>query len=119
VTDSDRSAILRDSWNQGLATEIAQISLEFGFGHLGLPEIASWALPTNVASQRVMEKVGFRYQRDLDFAGQTHRFYRLAKGEWRGYSMNHVIAYHLLASELQAHRDSSKRKSDVCSVATK
>ena len=50
-----------------------------------LPEIGSWALPDNRASQRVMEKVGFQYERDFDFAGLEHRFYRLAAGQWEGY----------------------------------
>lgn len=74
-------AVISDYWNQGFATEIAQASLEVGFG-LGLTEIASWTLPGNLASQRVMEKLGFRYERDFEFAGLLHRFYRLVKGEW-------------------------------------
>ena len=49
------------------------------------PEIGSWTLPTNLASQRVMEKLGFRYERDFEFAGLRHRFYRLVAGEWKGY----------------------------------
>jgi RimJ/RimL family protein N-acetyltransferase len=60
-------AVMPDYWNQGFATEIG-----------------SWTLPTNLASQRVMEKLGFRYERDFEFAGLLHRFYRLAPGEWRG-----------------------------------
>jgi hypothetical protein len=32
-----------------------------------------------------MEKLGFRYERDFEFAGLGHRFYRLVKGEWKGY----------------------------------
>ena len=35
----------------------------------------------NLASQRVMEKLGFRYERDFEFAGLVHRFYRLV-AEW-------------------------------------
>jgi hypothetical protein len=31
-----------------------------------------------------MEKLGFRYERDFEFAGRLHRFYRLVKGEWKG-----------------------------------
>ena len=49
------------------------------------PEIGSWTLPINLASQRVMEKLGFRYERDFEFAGLLHRFYRLVAGEWEGY----------------------------------
>ena len=74
-----------DYWNQGFATEIARASLDFGFRHMGLPEIWSWALPYNRASQRVMDNLGFQYERHFDFAGLEHRFYRLVKGEWRGY----------------------------------
>ena len=77
-------AIMPDYWNQGFATEIAAASLEVGFGHLGLAEVWSWALPDNRASQRVMEKLGFQYERDFDFAGMLHRFYRVVKEEWNG-----------------------------------
>ena len=78
-------AVMPDYWNRGFATEMAQASLEVGFGHLGFPEIGSWTLPTNLASQRVMEKLGFRYERDFDFAGLTHRFYRLVAEDWQGH----------------------------------
>ena len=60
---------------------MAQASLDVGFNHLGFPEIGSWTLPNNLASQRVMEKLGFRYERDFEFAGLLHRFYRLVAGE--------------------------------------
>jgi RimJ/RimL family protein N-acetyltransferase len=77
--------VMPDYWNRGFATEIAQASLDVGFGHLGFPEIDSWTLPVNLASRRVMEKLGFRYERDFEFAGLPHRFYRLAKGDWERY----------------------------------
>jgi [ribosomal protein S5]-alanine N-acetyltransferase len=76
-------AVMSDHWNQGVASEMAEASLRIGFEQLGFPEITSWTLPTNVASQRVMEKLGFRYERDFVFAGLEHRFYRLVKGQWR------------------------------------
>ena len=78
-------AVMSDYWNQGFATEMSRASLEVGFGQLSFPEICSWTLPTNLASQRVMEKLGFRYERDFEFAGLVHRFYRLVAGEWKGY----------------------------------
>jgi len=78
-------AVMSDCCNQGFATEMAKASLEVGFGHLGLAEIWSWALPDNRASQRVTEKLGFRYERDFDFAGLVHRFYRLVARDWEGY----------------------------------
>jgi RimJ/RimL family protein N-acetyltransferase len=64
---------------------MAQASLDVGFRRFDFPEIASWTLPGNLASQRVTEKLGFRYERDFECAGLLHRFYRLATGEWKGY----------------------------------
>jgi RimJ/RimL family protein N-acetyltransferase len=77
-------AVMPDFWNQGFATEMAQASLYLGFGHLGFSEIGSWTLPVNLASQRLMEKLGFRYERDFEFAGLGHRLYRLVAGDWKG-----------------------------------
>jgi RimJ/RimL family protein N-acetyltransferase len=77
-------AVMSDYWNRGFATEMGQARLEVGFGRLGFPEICSWTLPTNLTSQRVMEKLGFRYERDFEFAGLPHRFYRLELGAWKG-----------------------------------
>jgi RimJ/RimL family protein N-acetyltransferase len=45
-------------WNQGLATEGAFAVLRFGMEHLGLREIVSFTAAENVASRRVMEKIG-------------------------------------------------------------
>jgi len=67
-------AVRSDHWNQGFATEMAEASLRFGFERLGLSEIGSWTLPINLASQRVMAKLGFRYEKDINFAGLAHRF---------------------------------------------
>lgn len=76
-------AVLSDYWGQGFATEVAEASLQVGFQQLGFPKIGSWTLPTNTASQRVMEKLGFHYERDFEFAGLLHRFYRLTETDWR------------------------------------
>jgi RimJ/RimL family protein N-acetyltransferase len=62
---------------------MAQASREVGFGRLGFTEIASWTLPFNLASQTVMEKLGFQYERDFEFAGLWHRLYRLVAADWQ------------------------------------
>ncbi len=49
-----------DHWGKGLATEGAQASLRHGFKTLGLERIISIFDPGNVASGRVMEKLGMR-----------------------------------------------------------
>jgi RimJ/RimL family protein N-acetyltransferase len=45
-------------WNRGFATEGARAALEFGFETLHLREIVSFTVPSNIASRRVMEKIG-------------------------------------------------------------
>jgi RimJ/RimL family protein N-acetyltransferase len=74
--------VLFDHWNRGLGTEIAYSSVEIGFKQLELSEVMCWTLPCNIASQRVMEKVGFRYDTDIVFAGLPHRLYRLSVIDW-------------------------------------
>jgi len=45
-------------WGQGLATEAAQACVQYGFEQLGLQTIVGIVHPENVASQRVIEKLG-------------------------------------------------------------
>ena len=70
-------ALRPEWWGRGFATEIAAAAVEVGFGPLGLAELVCFTLHTNRASQRVMEKVGFRYERDCLHAGLPHVLYRL------------------------------------------
>ncbi|MBV9413513.1 MAG: GNAT family N-acetyltransferase [Solirubrobacterales bacterium] len=69
-------AIVPDHWGQGLATELALACVEVGFEQVGLREIVAFTLPSNLASRRVMEKAGFRYERDIVHAGLPHVLYR-------------------------------------------
>jgi len=57
----------RDFWGRGLATEGATAALRYGFDILGLPRIISIALPENVASRRVMEKIGMAFWVEIAF----------------------------------------------------
>jgi RimJ/RimL family protein N-acetyltransferase len=65
-------------WNQGLATELGAASIAHAFGALGLTDVVSFTLVENHASRRVMEKLGFVYERDTDYKGWPHVLYRLA-----------------------------------------
>lgn len=75
-------AIVAPEWGRGFATEIARACLRLGFEGLRLDAIGCWTLPINLASRRVMEKVGFRYLRDADFKGLVHRIYEIRRTEW-------------------------------------
>jgi RimJ/RimL family protein N-acetyltransferase len=69
-------AIVPERWGQGLATELANASVEVALRHLRLPEIIAFTRPDNVASRRVMEKAGFLYDRPIAHAGIPHVLYR-------------------------------------------
>ena len=75
-------AVAADEWGKGLATEMAAVALRVGFERLGLPAVVCFTLTTNRASQRVMEKAGFAYEREIVHAGLPHVLYRLTAGEW-------------------------------------
>ena len=47
-------------WNRGFVTEAARAALRYGFEETPLDYIVAIALPENVASWRVMEKIGMR-----------------------------------------------------------
>lgn len=52
----------RQHWGRGFATEAAAACLRYGFKEMGLKQIAAIADPQNLASRRVLEKIGFIYQ---------------------------------------------------------
>jgi [ribosomal protein S5]-alanine N-acetyltransferase len=72
-------AIVPERWRQGLATELARAAVRTGFEELDLMELVALTLPHNAASRRVMEKVGFSYDRDIVHAGVAHVLFRLAR----------------------------------------
>jgi RimJ/RimL family protein N-acetyltransferase len=55
-------AVLPARWGEGIATELAAASVAEAAG-LGIPRVVAFTLPHNVASRRVMEKLGMRYDR--------------------------------------------------------
>ena len=60
-----------------LATELGAVSVAHAFGPLGLADVVSFTLVENRASRRVMEKLGFEYEREVEHAGLPHVLYRL------------------------------------------
>ena len=54
-------------WRRGYATEAARAVLDFAFKTVGLREVVSFTVPSNVRSRRVMEKIGMIHDPDGDF----------------------------------------------------
>jgi RimJ/RimL family protein N-acetyltransferase len=54
-------------WGQGYAFEAARAAIDDGFGRLGLNQIVAFTVPANLASRRVMEKLGMTRDPADDF----------------------------------------------------
>jgi ribosomal-protein-alanine N-acetyltransferase len=59
--------LARAYWGRGLATEAATAVRNFGFQTLCLPRLIAIIDPKNIASVRVAEKMGLRYEKDAIF----------------------------------------------------
>jgi RimJ/RimL family protein N-acetyltransferase len=53
--------IRREFWGQGLTTEICQGLIRSAVNELKIPGVAAVTDPSNAASMRVLEKIGFQY----------------------------------------------------------
>ncbi len=53
------------AWGKGLMSEAARAVVRYGFDRFALNRIEAWTLPGNAASDRVLEKAGFRYEGTL------------------------------------------------------
>jgi RimJ/RimL family protein N-acetyltransferase len=69
-------AIHPDLWGSGYATEIARAAVARA-RDLALTDVVGFTLTTNIASQRVLEKAGLRFERTLEHALLPHWFGRL------------------------------------------
>jgi RimJ/RimL family protein N-acetyltransferase len=72
-------AVASDRWGQGLATELGAASIRVAFDEHGLDDLVAFTLPDNIASRRVMEKLGMSFERDVVHADLPHVLYRLRR----------------------------------------
>ena len=66
-------------WNQGYATEAATACRDHAFGSLGRNRVISLIAPENTPSIRVAEKIGERYERDVEIMVGPVGLYALEK----------------------------------------
>jgi [ribosomal protein S5]-alanine N-acetyltransferase len=76
--------LAKASWGRGYATEAAQAVMRAGFTHYGLNRIEGTCMLGNVASARVMEKVGMRFEGIL-------RQYVLAQGAFHDMKLYAIL----------------------------
>ncbi len=68
-------ALSRPYWGQGLMTEAAAVAADYGWRELGLHRLSATVRPENVASVRVLQRLGMEREGRL-------RDYRRLYGEW-------------------------------------
>jgi RimJ/RimL family protein N-acetyltransferase len=68
--------LARDAWGNGYATEAALAVRDWARAEHGFDRLISLIHPDNAASIRVAEKLGARYERDVEVAGRPARLYR-------------------------------------------
>ncbi len=69
--------LMSEFWGRGFATEIAEASVRAAFDVVGVRSLVCFTMPSNAKSRRVMEKAGFRYEKDFVHAQLPHRLCRL------------------------------------------
>ena len=73
----------KEFWKNGYATEASKGLLEYGFTKLNLKKIVSSAHVDNVASRRVMEKIGMTYIDDRFHYGCLQAYYEISANEYQ------------------------------------
>ncbi len=66
-------------WGKGLATEAAKACLNYGFTKLNLLEIVAVVHPENIASRKVIEKIGLSYEKIAHFYNMDLTYYKITR----------------------------------------
>jgi len=69
-------------WGKGYATESAIAALDFGFKTMNYKIIVGAALIDNIASNKVLEKIGLKYISNFNFENTTACWYELKKEDY-------------------------------------
>lgn len=71
--------LLKAYWGRGLGTEAAAAVLKYSFEVVKLERIVAIAKPENIASRRVMEKIGMKYEKDAYYYDNDVVYYSLSR----------------------------------------
>lgn len=73
---------IREYWGKGYATEAAAACLDYAFTTLNLPCVIGRAQAENVASIRVLAKIGMNFVATFDFEGTPGVLYQVHSAQW-------------------------------------
>lgn len=69
-------------WNKGLATEIARACLRYGFEYHNFPHIIAMTRPNHARSQKVLQKIGMRFEKETVAFGVFVFSYTISREEY-------------------------------------
>ena len=72
----------RKFWGQGVATETALAAMQYGFQKMNLEEIYGGAHIDNLASNKVLQKIGLQFLETFEFDGDPHHWYGVKRQQW-------------------------------------
>ena len=70
-------ALERGSWERGYGTEAARAALAYAFDVVRLDRVIALARPQNGPSRRIMDKLGLRWEKDVDAFGAAAVYYAI------------------------------------------
>lgn len=69
-------------WGRGFATEAARAVLKFAFDKVNPAYIVAVTNPKNIASQKVLEKIGLKFQGDITCYQMNCSYFRICREEF-------------------------------------
>lgn len=76
-------ALSKAYWGRGIATEAARAATRFGFEYAKLERIIAVVVPENTASWRVLEHIGFVYEKDAHFYDLDVVYYAMTRDQFK------------------------------------
>lgn len=72
-------ALMPQFWGKGLALEISKKSIDIAFEHLNINDLICFTWTENKKSIKVMEKAGFKLEKNITHYNLPHTLYRLKR----------------------------------------
>lgn len=83
--------LAKSHWGSGFATEVARACLRYGLEEMKMERIVAVVNPANLASQRVLEKLGMRYTKDVHHYDADLMYYEISSAEYRDFQPEPVF----------------------------
>ena len=75
--------MLPEYWGKGIATEVSEDLVKYGFTEVGLKRIVGITRPDNIASERVLLKIGLIYEEQRHYYNTDVNYYALNIEDWK------------------------------------